>query len=67
MAGRCDICARGPQFGHNVSFSQRHTKRRWQPNVQRVTIRQGDRLVRIRACTRCLRTLSKAERLPGPS
>ncbi len=62
MAGRCDICGKGPQFGNNVSFSQRHTKRRWMPNVQKVTIQQGDCTVRLRVCTRCLRTLSKSQR-----
>ncbi|MQY73348.1 MAG: 50S ribosomal protein L28, partial [Dehalococcoidia bacterium] len=26
---KCDICGKSPQFGHNVSHSKRHTKRRW--------------------------------------
>jgi len=53
------MCGKGPQYGNNVSFSQRHTKRRWMPNVQKVTIQQGERSVRLYVCTRCLRTLSK--------
>lgn len=61
MAGRCDICGKAPQFGNNVSFSQRHTRRRWMPNVQKVTIRQGDRTVKLHVCVRCLRTLSKTQ------
>ncbi|MCL6429382.1 MAG: 50S ribosomal protein L28 [Anaerolineae bacterium] len=61
MAHRCALCGKArPQFGNNVSFSQRHTKRRWKPNIQHVTIRCGDRLVRAKVCTRCLRTLAKA-------
>ena len=60
MAGQCEICGKRPQFGYNVSFSQRHTKRRWLSNVQRVTVRQGERMVRMRLCTRCMRTLSKS-------
>jgi large subunit ribosomal protein L28 len=61
MAHRCALCGKArPQFGNNVSFSQRHTKRRWNVNVQRVTIRRGDRLLRLKVCTRCLRTLAKA-------
>ena len=35
------------------------TKRRWQVNVQRVTIYRNGRKQRMRICTRCLRTLSK--------
>lgn len=64
MAHQCALCGKGrPMFGNNVSFSQRHTKRRWQPNVQRVTIRQGERMVRMHVCARCLRTLSKREKV----
>ncbi|MGQ9682934.1 MAG: 50S ribosomal protein L28 [Anaerolineae bacterium] len=59
MAHQCCMCGKGPQYGNNVSFSQRHTKRRWMPNVQKVTIQQGERSVRLYVCTRCLRTLSK--------
>ncbi len=56
---RCSICGRGPQFGHNRSHSMKATKRRWQVNVQRVTIYRNGRRERVRICTRCLRTMSK--------
>ena len=36
MAAVCDVCAKGPGFGHNVSHSHRRTKRRFDPNIQRV-------------------------------
>ncbi|HEY1001623.1 MAG TPA: 50S ribosomal protein L28, partial [Streptosporangiaceae bacterium] len=36
MASVCDICGKGPGFGNNVSHSHRRTRRRWNPNVQRV-------------------------------
>ena len=36
MAAVCDICGKKPSFGMNVSHSHRRTKRRWNPNVQRV-------------------------------
>ena len=36
MAQQCDICGKKPSFGMNVSHSHRRTKRRWNPNVQRV-------------------------------
>ncbi len=56
---RCSICGRGPQFGHSRSHSMKATKRRWQVNVQRVTIYRHGRRERVKICTRCLRTLSK--------
>ena len=59
MAGKCDICGKGPQFGHNVSHSKQRTKRRWKPNLQTVTIQDGEKMRRVSICTRCLRTLQK--------
>ena len=37
MAATCDVCGKGPGFGHNISHSHRRTKRRFDPNVQRKT------------------------------
>ena len=36
MASNCDVCGKGPSFGHSISHSHRRTKRRWNPNIQRV-------------------------------
>ena len=30
---KCEVCGKGPQYGHNVSFSKRHTNRRFVPNI----------------------------------
>lgn len=60
MPVRCEICGKGPQFGNNVSHSKKATKRRWLPNIQRVTVHEGETAKRINICTRCLRTLHKA-------
>jgi len=62
MAARCDICGKGPQFGHNVSHSKRHTKRRWKPNIQRVTVVVDGVPKRLNVCVKCLQTLHKAAR-----
>ena len=37
MAANCDVCGKGPTFGHNISHSHRRTKRRFDPNVQKKT------------------------------
>ena len=59
MGARCDVCHRRPQYGHNVSHSNRKTNRRFKVNVQhrRVTLNGVQRNVYI--CTRCLRTMVK--------
>ena len=36
MAANCDVCGKGPGFGHSISHSHRRTKRRWNPNIQSV-------------------------------
>jgi large subunit ribosomal protein L28 len=36
MARVCDICGKGPRFGHHVSHANNKTNRRWYPNLQRV-------------------------------
>lgn len=56
---KCEICGKGPLSGHNVSFSQRKTKRQFKPNVQRVTLYEDGRKVRKYLCTRCIKTGTK--------
>ena len=35
MSRRCQVRGTRPGFGNNVSHSQRRTRRRWNPNIQR--------------------------------
>ena len=60
VAGKCDVCGKGPQFGHNVSHSKRRTNRMWQPNTHKATIVVKGAARRVNICTRCLRTAAKA-------
>jgi large subunit ribosomal protein L28 len=62
VAGKCDICGRGPGFGHNVSHSKRRTNRMFRLNIQRATIYQSGIERKVNLCTRCLRTLHKEAR-----
>ena len=55
----CTLCHKGPAFGYNVSHSKVHTKRTWQPNIQRATINIGGRPQQVYICTRCLRSQNK--------
>jgi large subunit ribosomal protein L28 len=54
------VCGKKPTAGFAVSHSQRHTKRRWRPNIQRATLLVDGQLVKLDLCTRCLRTHHKA-------
>jgi large subunit ribosomal protein L28 len=56
MAARCDICGKGPLFGNNVSHAHNITKRRWNPNLQRVRAIIKGAHKRARVCTACIRT-----------
>ena len=55
----CDITGKGKQYGSNVSFSQRHTKKVWEPNLQKKTIIVDGRKVTLKVSTQALRTLKK--------
>lgn len=63
MPGKCDLCGKSSQFGHNVSHSKRHTNRRWVPNIHPVTLTIDGKLRRLNLCTRCLRTQHKISRV----
>ena len=55
MAATCEICGKGPGFGNNVSHSNRRTKRRWDPNIQRVRAVIKGTPQRLHVCTRCIK------------
>jgi large subunit ribosomal protein L28 len=56
MASVCEICGKKPSFGMNVSHSHRRTKRRWNPNIQRVRAVVAGTTTRVNVCTGCLRS-----------
>ena len=56
VARECAVCAKKVTFGHRVSHSNRKTLRRWEPNLHPVRAVVKGKVVRIRVCTRCLRS-----------
>lgn len=56
---KCELTGKGKQFGHNVSFSQRHTKKVWKPNLQTKTLIIDGKKVRMKLSTQAIRTLKK--------
>lgn len=56
MAATCDVCGKGPGFGNSISHSHRRTRRRWNPNIQRVRALVGKGTPkRVNACTSCIK------------
>lgn len=55
MSAVCDICGKHPRMGMQLSHSHRRTKRRWNPNVQKVRAVVNGTTTRLRACTSCIK------------
>ncbi|NLW70762.1 MAG: 50S ribosomal protein L28 [Eubacteriaceae bacterium] len=61
MARVCYVCEKGTQMGCNVSHSNIHTNRAWEPNLRKVKIIENGTHKTVRVCSRCLRS-GKVER-----
>ena len=59
MASCCELTGKGKQFGHNVSFSLRRTKRVFKPNLQKKTLVVNGQKVTMTLSTHAIRTLKK--------
>jgi large subunit ribosomal protein L28 len=55
MAKICTSCGKGPAFGQSRSHSMRATKRRFEPNLQKVRAIVDGAPRRVYVCTRCLK------------
>ncbi|QSB04400.1 50S ribosomal protein L28 [Natronoglycomyces albus] len=61
MAKKCDVTGIGPSYGNNVSHSQRKTRRRWEPNLQRrrYWLPSEQRWIRLRVSTTAIKIIDK--------
>ena len=55
MAKVCYSCGKKPSFGNARSHSLRATRRRWNPNLQKVRIQEGAAAKRVWVCASCLK------------
>jgi large subunit ribosomal protein L28 len=55
MSKVCAVCGKKPSFGNNRSHSMVATRRRFNPNLQRVRVLLGGKPTRAYVCTRCLK------------
>lgn len=56
---KCSHCGKTTTFGHNRSFSLRATNRKFQPNLQKVTVLEKGARTQKTLCTKCIRTMVK--------
>ena len=57
MSRKCEVCGKGQVSGNMVSHSMRHTRRKWNANIQKVKIVDENGVVRrANVCNRCLRS-----------
>jgi large subunit ribosomal protein L28 len=56
MAKVCYSCGKRPAFGNSRSHSMVATRRRFDPNLQKVRIQEDGRTRRVYVCTRCLKS-----------
>ena len=52
----CDMCQKRHMSGNRVSHSNIKTRRRQKANIQKVRALVEGRVVRLKVCTRCLRS-----------
>ena len=53
---KCETCGKGQVSANNVSHSMRHTRRKWNANIQIVRIDDNGTVRRAKVCTQCLRS-----------
>ena len=54
---KCFNCGKGIMVGHNVSHAKNRTRKVFKPNLHRTRIVVSGRSMRVRLCTKCLRTI----------
>ncbi|MBC2850761.1 MULTISPECIES: 50S ribosomal protein L28 [unclassified Cetobacterium] len=57
---RCEITGKGMTFGNQISHSHRVTGRVWKPNLQTTKVLINGVAVKVKVCTKTLKTLKSA-------
>jgi len=56
MSRMCEICGKKPMVGNNVSHAHNVTKRRFNPNLQRVRTISNGSVKKMIVCTNCIKS-----------
>lgn len=63
---KCEITGKGKQYGNNVPFSLKRTKKVWKPNLQTKTVVVDGKKVKMKLSTQAIRTLKKKGLIESP-
>ncbi|MBU4344210.1 MAG: 50S ribosomal protein L28 [Desulfobacteraceae bacterium] len=56
MSKMCEICGKKPLVGNNVSHAHNVTKRRFNPNLQKVRALYNGKVKKMVVCTSCIKS-----------
>ena len=56
MARICEVCGKKPMVGNNISHAHNVTKRRFNPNLQKVRAMHNGTVRRMSVCTKCIKS-----------
>ncbi len=56
MSRKCQVCGKGPMVGNRISHAHNLTRRRWLPNLQKITVELDGKVQKAYVCTSCIRT-----------
>ena len=56
MSRKCEICGKGQTSGNTVSHSNRHSRRKWNANIQTVRVEENGTVVKMNVCTKCIKS-----------
>jgi len=56
MSRMCEICGKKPLAGNNVSHAHNVTKRRFNPNLQKVRALYNGKVKKMVVCTNCIKS-----------
>lgn len=60
MANACDLCGKKRDVGHNVSHAKNRTQKIRKPNLHAHRMQMGESKLRLKLCTKCLRSVKAA-------
>jgi large subunit ribosomal protein L28 len=58
---KCEYCGKHTQFGQRNPFSQKKTKRKFKPNLQKVKVMERGKIISRTLCAKCIKTLGKQQ------
>ncbi len=56
---KCANCGKTTTFGNNRPWSKKATRRTFRPNLQTISVYEGNHKVQKVLCAKCVRTLVK--------